>query len=153
LEVMRLALALQSGELAATSRDAKRIVFAWCARITAPQDVTSADDFLSRANQLGDGEENRIAAIFIGFFRGHDRAAALAGLVESNTSVSRSASLLIAANGVTPEECCAWFDQTGWGIANLDADGKLNLLNLRIRSRQWEQSEAEVELVTEGDFL
>ncbi len=119
-ECSRLADDLRRGDLTAASRNAKRMSFAWCARIASSSDVSLSQTFLDEANRFGGGEENAIAEAFLQVSRDNDKPGALAKVAAIDSPAARSASVTLAAHGVEPTEVLRWVDDAGISFDRLD---------------------------------
>jgi len=151
-ESIRLADDLRTGDLAAASREAKRMSFAWCARIVSSIEASLSQAFLDEASRYGGGEENTIAEAFLQLSRDNDKPGALAKVAAIDSPTARSASVIIAGHGLEPAEVLLWMDNAGISFDRFDGDGKFVVLERRMDCGQWPQAIAEADTLDDEDF-
>ncbi|MVA72099.1 hypothetical protein GOZ81_13570 [Agrobacterium vitis] len=128
-----LLAAVENGDLAAASKQARQSILAWCARILAAVDHDKADQALSVAKKLGSSEETTIAAAFVEVFsEGGNKNKALADLAPLQTPEARAASFIIAAHNVPPADAIRWLAATGLSIDELHPDAKFRILAMHL---------------------
>ncbi len=152
VECSRLADDLLNGDLTATSREAKRMSFAWCARMVSPVDAALSETLLDEANRFGSGEENTIAEAFLQLSRDNDKTGAVAKVAVIDSPIARSAGVILAAHGVEPAEVLRWVDDAGILFERLDGDGKFIILQRRMDCEQWTRALAEADSLDDQDF-
>ena len=152
LECERLFRETLRGELSSASKNIRRMIYAWCARATAPFDLTLAKEMFAEAQKLGGGDENEIAKAFLLVFEKNDKPTAWAILSKLDTSTARSASFLIAAHNETSEKALQWLEDAGLSSSALDPDGKMFVILRRMEVGDWSGALADVEGLLSEDF-
>lgn len=140
-----------TGELSSASPQAKRVAFAWCARIIAIRDADYARRMLREADAIGEGPENTISdAILIALEPGR-KPEAWAKLAALDLPAARTVSLFVASIGDDTTTALTWFERAGLSISDLDSDGKLIFLSWRVSLGQWDKAFDELNALNDED--
>jgi hypothetical protein len=146
-----LAARVDVAEFAGGSSAVRARALAWCARLLSlGETAPSARLFLDKAKILGGGEEIAIAEAFL--TAAQNRSDALAALARLASPAARSAALRIVSNQEGDKDGIAWFDKTGWAFADLDTDGRLQLLMHAFIVGDWDRAALWADEVSESDF-
>jgi hypothetical protein len=146
-----LAARVDCAELSGGSSSMRARALSWSARFLSLGDtVTYARTLLDKAKTLGSGEEVIIADAFLA--AAQDKDSALAMLARLNSPAARSAALRLVSNQDGEKAAMAWFGQTGWMFADLDAEGKFQLAMLALGNADWDRAAAWSPQVAEADF-
>jgi len=149
---LRLGLRLYDGELSGGSNEVRGKALTWCARwLSRSKYINKAEEFLEKANTLGDFTESKITQAFIASNK-KGYPGALKDLAGLNTDASRSAALIIVSQHEGAENALNWMNQVGYTISNLDSDGKCFLLGNQLQLGYWDKATLTVEALYNSDF-
>lgn len=148
---LTLARKLTVGELSGGSDSVRSKALGWCIRLLSDEQLDKAESYLEQAREIGPCPEIDIAAAFIASRKG-DKAAAMQILAKIDSTISRSASLMVVAHHDSPREAVDWLMMAGIDASDLDADGKRFLLACYFELTDWEASWRLVDGLTKADF-
>ncbi|PRC92091.1 esterase/lipase family protein [Solimicrobium silvestre] len=148
----RFAEQVSTGEFECGSDSIRSIALSWCSRILSREtDISQSEKYLQLAQQLGNSEEVAIADAFIISARG-DLGSALNKLAIIPSSHARSASLYVAIQHKNEADVIDWLANAGLTIADLDPDGKSQLIILLFNLRRWKIACEHVESLDKDDY-
>ena len=146
-----LAVKLINGELSVGAASLRGQALAWCARILCFEDREKAEEFLEFAKELSTCHETIIAEAFLSSQKGN-KSDALSALVEIDSPMSRTATLIIVEHHEGLQGAVDWVKTTGIDAENLDPDGKLVLLKYQLDLSDWNAAQKTCDKLTDDDF-
>ena len=151
-----LARKLVEGELSSGTDATRCQALAWCVRILAPtKELDKAEEYLRVAKTIatpsGGCPELGIANAFIVSSK-DGKSAALRVLAAIDLPMARTAALMVVAQHEGSHSAITWLNAAGIEAVDLDADGKLFLLQQYLELSDWETALACLASVTDDDF-
>jgi hypothetical protein len=141
-ETRKLAASCTSGPLASGSNAERSVALAWCARLLSSEDIAEAEGILAHAKALAETPATQIAEAFI-ISKRAGKANALAALAKLQGPAARSAALFVVIQNDGKQEALAWLARAGIRPEDLDADGKVLVLE-----NQLQQGDLEIAVET-----
>lgn len=148
---LMLANRLVRGELSNGSDNVKSRTLAWCARLLSIKELDKAEEYLKLAKEYGKCTEIKVAEAFISSEKGNEEIA-LNTISNINSSLSRSAAIMIVANREGAQNAIDWFMNVGFSVSDLDSDGKHFLITLYFQLGKWELAQSCLEELSDEDF-
>lgn len=142
---------LVSGELRLGTASNRCVALAWCARFLAYEESAEADDLIGLAKSLGDCPEVTIARTFRIAAKG-DVPAALQNLTPVDSPSKRTAALMVIFHVQGFLAAIEWIKSSCIDAADLDADGKVFLIQIAIASADWETAERVLQRAQPSDY-
>lgn len=148
---LTLATKITEGEFRGGSEDVKSRALAWCSRILTISELTKAEVYYRLAKRLGSNLEVCIAEAFINSQKGQKQIA-LSLLAALDTSLSRSAALIIVSRHDGLQGAVDWITSTGITMADLCSEGKYHLISIFIQLSNWNSVNQCLKKVSEDDL-
>ncbi len=148
---LALARRLAEGELSGGTDAVKSQALAWCVRfLSTTEQLDKAEEYLKIAKVLGTCSEIDIADAFISSQKG-EKNKALNILTHIDSSISRSAALMVVAHHDGLQGSIDWLKTAGIDARNLDSDGKFFLLKSQFELANWEATLECLEVLNDDD--
>ncbi len=133
-----LANRILEGDLKSGSASERTSALCWSSRLLAYEPTGNAQELLTAARGLGamDAEFEVVRSLLLA--SQGDLPVALSNLAESDLPMAKSVAFFIVSNDRGAVEALRWFSQVGYSPADLDPDGKFQLLAKCIEAEDWE---------------
>ena len=150
---LTLARRLANGDLSCGTNGIRCESLAWCIRfLSRTEKLDKAEKYLNLAKELGTCQEIDIADAFIASQRG-DKESALSSLAEIDSSLSRTAALMVVGHHDSPAGAVSWLNAAGIDATSLDSEGRRFLLGCQLGLADWEAARRCLDLLTDDDLL
>ncbi len=127
-----LASGVMTGDLKTATPELRAKAIAWAARLAVRKtEQAKLDELVSAAAAIALTDHVRVAAAMCAPLSWTD---ALDRLQPLGSPVLRGGAVRLRARGADARDALLWFEQTGWDDVDLDADGRLMLMNIRARA-------------------
>ena len=148
---LRLGTALTKGDYLGGTTAIRCRALAWCARLLSRTDeAETAKEYLRKARHLGPSEEVVIATALIRSHSG-EHTVALQALADLDSTMARSAALVVAADRDGPAGAVRWAAHAGVTAVDVDQDGKYLLLGWQMELGDWDAAFAILNAVADKD--
>lgn len=146
-----LAQKITNGELAGGSTAVKSKALAWCARLLVNTDLIEAENYLVKAERLGNCPDTEIARAFV-YSRKDDPQSALSILAKIDSPMSKSAALMVKSYKEDPQAAINWLQDSKIDKKDLDSEGRFYLLSLYLELSKWDDAFECLDSLCDKDF-